>query len=83
MSPTELMFLGACAGWIACAMCFWFVPSWRVRDVVRLNDGDLVKLMRDCGDEWCYRHPEMRSTYVEALQRAQIESIRRAPSNYN
>ena len=69
MSPTELLFIGACVGWCACALCFVFIPSWRVADVVRLDDDKLVGLMRDCGDEWCYRHPEMRSAYAEALQR--------------
>jgi len=68
MSPTECMFIGACIGWVGCALCFIFLPSWRVHDIVRLNDEKLVALMQDCGAEWVYRHPEMKDAYSRALQ---------------
>lgn len=73
----EWFFIGACLGWVACAIGFIFIPSWRVRDVVRLSDDKLVDLLKDCCSEWTYRHPELRASYQEALDAAEEEQMKR------
>jgi hypothetical protein len=43
-APQELAFIGIALGWVACAFCFWLIPSWRARDVKRLKDAELSVL---------------------------------------
>jgi hypothetical protein len=71
MSIYQALFLGACVGWIICALCFVFIPTWRATDIVAMNDAELTKHMRDCGAEWVYRHPQMKATYYAALADAE------------
>jgi hypothetical protein len=67
LAPHEWVFVGACIGWIVCALMFWIIPSWRVHDLVTMDDSSLVRLMRECGAEWAYRHPEHKADYEAAL----------------
>jgi len=67
LAPHEWVFVGACIGWIVCALMFWIIPSWRVHDLVTMDDASLVRLMRECGAEWAYRHPEHKADYEAAL----------------
>lgn len=67
MNIYEALFVGACIGWVLCALCFVFMPTWRAIDIIAMDDERLTDHMRSCGAEWVYRHPEMKSEYFAAL----------------
>jgi hypothetical protein len=69
LAPHEYMFLGACVGWIAAALCFWLIPTWRVRDIITMDNEQLRKLAQQVKHEWLYRFPEQRKAY-DAAERA-------------
>jgi hypothetical protein len=67
IAPHELLFIGACIGWVLCALCFWLIPSWRVADIYSMDDESIVRRMIDLGNEYTYRHPDLRENWEHAI----------------
>lgn len=57
LAPHEQLFLSAAAGWVACALCFWLIPSWRVRDIHRMRTSEVTATLVQCSEELRRRAP--------------------------
>jgi hypothetical protein len=71
LSPREIMFLGCAIGWIACAVCFLLIPSWRARDVRSLDTDALLKLTNDVALEIMRRNPGHEADFAQMRSMAE------------
>ena len=63
LPPFEWFMLGAAAGWVVCALCFWAISAWR--DTPRLmlmDDEELVQHSTLVKRELLYRFPDSHSS---------------------